>query len=109
MKSSYLVETESAKADQRPMRLPKAVAQRSFSVGLLSFESVALNVTFKLLSACCCRSMVTAAPALVPVIRPLARSALVISTPTSAAAPSAASQDRSKLGGVGTVVVGYPT
>ena len=37
-------------------------------VGLLSFELSALNVTCKLLSACCCRAMVTAAPALVPVM-----------------------------------------
>ena len=89
---------------QRPMRRWYAASQRSPSLGLVSFELGASKLTFRLLSACCLSSIVTAAPALLPVMRPVPRSALPTWIPASAAAPSAASQDRSKLGGADTVV-----
>lgn len=64
----------------------------------------ASKATCRLPSTRGCRLIDTAAPALLPLMRPVARSAVVICTPTSAAAPSAASQDRSKLAGTGANV-----
>jgi len=56
---------------------------------------------------CCSTVIVTAAPAFVPVMRPLPRSADVTWIPESDAAPSAASHERSKLAGTIVVCASY--
>jgi hypothetical protein len=77
------------------------------SVGFVSRESGAVKPTRRLPPLCCSIVIVTAAPALVPVMRPFARSADVTWIPESAAAPSAASHERSKLAGTMVVCGSY--